>query len=417
MAAASGSPPMTIRSERIPDPGRLQDLLPEAQAFAWLRAGDGLVGWGQAARLDLTGPDRFVEADRWWRRVVADARIVDEVGVPGSGPLGFTSFAFDDGPTSSTIVLPRVVIGRRGDVAWRTTVGAAPDDVPVVPRQPPSSVQVSEEAADVARWRDAVAQAIAAIRAGRLAKVVLALPLEVRTGEAVDGRELLVRLLRRYPDCWGYLFDGFLGATPELLVERTGRRVRSRVLAGTLPRGAPGTDCVPPNGNGSPSIGSALLGSAKDLSEHRLAAEPVARTLRGRLDTLQVPDGPSVLELANVAHLSTELSGLLRDPETSVLELAAALHPTPAVAGVPTAQALRMIGELESRDRGRYAGPVGWIDGSGDGELCLALRCATVQGALVRLYAGCGIVADSDPESEVAEWRAKLRPVLDALCE
>jgi menaquinone-specific isochorismate synthase len=129
---------------------------------------------------------------------------------------------------------------------------------------------------------------------------------------------------------------------------------------------------------------------------------------------MQVPDGPSVLELANVVHLVTELRGTARD-DASVLALAGALHPTPAVAGTPSPTALHLIDELEPADRGRYAGPVGWTDARGDGELCLALRCATLSGRTARLYAGCGIVADSDPDAEVAEWRSKLRPVLDAL--
>jgi menaquinone-specific isochorismate synthase len=393
-----------VRSEKIEDPGPLPDLLPGRSSFAWVRDGEGLIGWGEAARVAFSGPTRFADADRWWRRYVDRLAVEDELGVPGSGAIALSSFAFaDDGPTTSTLVVPRVVVGRRDGLAWRTTVGTDPGLMRVEPRRAPVGVRAAEDPAAVEAWRTAVGDAVAAIRRGELAKVVLAMPLEATAEEDLDGRELLARLTARYPHCWGFLLDGLVGATPELLVERSGSAVRSRVLAGTLPRGANG-GCA----------GAALLGSAKDLSEHRLAAESVAAVFRDRLDDLQVPDGPAVLELANVVHLVTELRGSARD-DASVLDLAGALHPTPAVAGTPVGPALHLIDELEDTDRGRYAGPVGWTDARGDGELCLALRCATLSGRTARLYAGCGIVADSDPDAEVAEWRSKLRPVLDAL--
>jgi menaquinone-specific isochorismate synthase len=394
-----------VRTEKIPDPGALQDLLPDGPAFAFLQNGEGLVGWGELTRFELSGPDRFAAADRWWRSYAAGLTVEDEVGVPGSGPIALASFAFADGPAPSALIVPRVVIGRRHGITWRTTLGpAAESATPTLPR-PPVGVRIEHDETAVENWRRAVRDAVAAIRADGLAKVVLAMPLEARAAEPVDPRALLGRLLGRYPDCWGFLVDGLVGATPELLVERNGLDVRSRVLAGTLPRS---------DNSDATSVVTALLASAKDLSEHRLAVGPVAELLRSRLDAVLVPDGPRVLELANVVHLATDFSGRLRD-DSSVLQLAGTLHPTPAVAGTPTAAALQLIETLEPFDRARYAGPVGWTDANGDGELCLALRCAAVEGDRVRMYAGCGIVADSDADAEVAEWQAKLRPMLDAL--
>jgi menaquinone-specific isochorismate synthase len=398
---------VTVRSEKIADPGPLPDLLPHPAAVAWVRDGEGFVGWGEAARVELSGPDRFRVAERWWQEFCGALVVEDELAVPGSGPLALASYAFADEPTASRLIVPRVVIGRRDGVAWRTVVGPEGHDQQddgLVDRRSPAGVRFIEDRAAVAHWRNQVADAVAAIRSGDLAKVVLALPTDAVADEPIDARELLVRLLDRYPGCWGFLIDGLVGATPELLVERFGTQVRSRVLAGTLPR----------DGAGDDQLGAALLASAKDLSEHRLAADPVAEQLSLLVDLADVPDGPSVLELPNVVHLATEMRGRLRS-DTSALALAGALHPTPAVAGTPPDQALALLAQLEDRDRGRYAGPVGWVDGQGDGEFCLALRCAEVSGTNARLYAGCGIVADSDPDAEVVEWRAKLRPVIEAL--
>ncbi len=407
---------MTVRSEKIADPGPLHELLPSSSPLAWLRHGEGLIGWGEAARVELTGPDRFAEAERWWQEYLAGVDVQDELTLPGSGPVVLGAFAFADGPTPSTLIVPRVVLGRRDGVAWRTTVGGDQPNgsdaglAAGAPR-PPREVRFDEDASAVAEWHAAVEDAVQAIRGGRLAKAVLALPAQARAAEDVDARHLLVRLLDRYPDCWSFLLDGFVGATPELLVERMGSAVRSRVLAGTLPRIGADSSAR----HDTSDLGSHLLGSAKDLSEHRLAAEPVAAQLRRFVDLAEVPDGPAVLELPNVVHLATRFTGRLRDEGTTALALAGALHPTPAVAGTPPTEALDLIDQLEGRDRGRYSGPIGWMDARGDGEFCLALRCAEVDGPTVRLYAGCGIVADSDADAEVVEWRAKLRPILDAL--
>jgi menaquinone-specific isochorismate synthase len=405
MVAGSALRPVIARSEKITDPGRLVDLLPGPPAFAFVRAGEGLVGWGEAARIEIGGPDRFARADAFWQAYLGVLDIQDEVGVPGSGPISVASFAFAADPTSSVLIVPRVVIGRRGGVSWRTSIGTHPDPA-TLPRVPLTGVRQQSDPAAVDRWRATVAEVVDEIRAGRLDKAVLALSLDVTADAPIDPRSLLDRLVDRYPDTWSFLVDGLVGATPELLIERTGPAVRSRVLAGTVPRtGNPADDA---------HLAAELLRSAKDLEEHRLAAEPVAAALGQLCATLDRPAGPDLLELRNVLHLATQFTGRLKDDQSALL-LAGALHPTPAVAGTPRDAAMDLIGRLEPTDRGRYAGPVGWTDSRGDGEFCLALRCAAIEENRARLFAGCGIVADSVPDTEVAEWQAKLRPMLDAL--
>jgi menaquinone-specific isochorismate synthase len=209
-----------------------------------------------------------------------------------------------------------------------------------------------------------------------------------------------------YPSCWTFAVDGLVGATPELLVRRTGDIVTSRVLAGTVRRqGDEQSDA---------SLAQSLLDSGKDLAEHEYAVHSVARALAAHCTDLDVPDRPHVLPLANVQHLATDITGRLAD-EASVLVLAATLHPTAAVCGTPTERALTVINEVEGMDRDRYAGPVGWLDASGDGEFGIALRCAHISEQSVRAFAGCGIVAASDPDEELAESVAKLVPIRDAL--
>jgi menaquinone-specific isochorismate synthase len=219
-------------------------------------------------------------------------------------------------------------------------------------------------------------------------------------------RHLLRRLAERYPSCWTFSVDGLVGATPELLVRRTGDRVLSRVLAGTVGR----LDDDVADGE----LADALLGSEKDLEEHEIAVHSVAAVLAQHCEDLAVPDRPTILRLRNVQHLATDVTGRLADG-SGVLALAGALHPTAAVCGTPTDVALKVIGDLEGMDRGRYAGPVGWLGTGGDGEFGIALRCAEVDGTRLRLFAGCGIVAGSDPEDELAEAQAKFVPIRDAL--
>jgi menaquinone-specific isochorismate synthase len=255
-------------------------------------------------------------------------------------------------------------------------------------------------------WRAAVATAISRISTGELDKVVLARDVVGTANRPVDTGALLARLAADYPNCWTFSVDGLVGATPELLVRRVGDQVTSRVLAGTVKRrGEESVDA---------GLAAALLGSGKDLEEHEYAVHSVAAALAAHCTDLEVPERPHILRLANVQHLATDVTGRLADA-APVLALAASLHPTAAVCGTPTERALAVIRELEGMDRGRYAGPVGWFDSRGDGEFGIALRCAEIEGDKVRAFAGCGLVAGSDPESEWAESQAKLVPMRTAL--
>jgi menaquinone-specific isochorismate synthase len=385
----------------------LLERLPADGALAWVRDGQGLVGWGIAARIEVAGAERFSRAQRWWQDWCRNAQIEDAVGVPGSGPVAFASFAFDPEPGSSTVVVPRVVLGRRGDQTWMTIVGEAPEALQTITEPTiPGVVEWRDGSRPRDDWQGAVAEAIARINRGELDKVVLARDIAGVAPEAIDIRYVLRRLAQDYPSCWTFSVDGLVGATPELLVRRSGDDVTSRVLAGTVKRrGEASVD---------EGLARALLGSDKDLEEHKYAVHSVARALAAHCTDLNVPARPHVLRLANVQHLATDVTGRLAD-SAPVLALAASLHPTAAVCGTPTERALALIRETEGMDRGRYSGPVGWFDAHGDGEFGIALRCAEFDGAHVRAFAGCGIVAGSDPDSELAESAAKLLPIRNAL--
>ena len=385
----------------------LLERLPAEGALAWVRDGQGLVGWGVAARIEVAGAERFSRAQRWWQDWCRNAQIEDAVGVPGSGPVAFASFAFDPEPGTSTVVVPRVVLGRRGDQTWMTIVGEAPEALQTITEPTiPGVVEWCDGSRPREDWQGAVAEAIARINRGELDKVVLARDIVGVAPEAIDIRYVLRRLAQDYPSCWTFSVDGLVGATPELLVRRSGDDVTSRVLAGTVKRrGEASVD---------EGLARALLGSDKDLEEHKYAVHSVARALAAHCTDLNVPARPHVLRLANVQHLATDVTGRLAD-SAPVLALAASLHPTAAVCGTPTERALALIRETEGMDRGRYSGPVGWFDAHGDGEFGIALRCAEFDGARVRAFAGCGIVAGSDPDSELAESAAKLLPIRNAL--
>jgi menaquinone-specific isochorismate synthase len=253
-----------------------------------------------------------------------------------------------------------------------------------------------------------VAAAIERIRAGELSKVVLARDLFARAEGPVDVRHVLRALAESYPQCFTFTVDGLVGATPELLIRRFGTAVCSRVLAGTAWRS--------PDGDAEPDaeLAARLWDSTKEQEEHAYAARSAADALRPHCSDLIVPTAPTVLALPNVVHLATEVTGTLRSG-AGALALAGLLHPTAAVCGTPTPAAARVIADLEGMDRGRYAGPVGWMDAAGDGEWGIALRCAQVEDDRLRLFAGCGIVAASDPDVELAETQAKFLAVRDTL--
>jgi menaquinone-specific isochorismate synthase len=413
-AVAQPTPsPLVVRTVAVDDPGDLVALLPAEAPLAWVRRGEGLVAWGETARLEVDGPDRFELARDWWTGLAGSAVVRDEVRVPGTGLVAMTSIAFAGGP--SVLVVPQVLVGHRvrsgRPVWWVTTiaVGNVPT-APVLEPQPepaaPAGLRYADGAMSGARWESQVDEAVRRIATTELEKVVLARDLVAHADAPIDVRWPLRRLAVSYPSCWTYSVAGLVGATPELLVRLERGLVTSRVLAGTIRRTGDDAHDL--------ALAAALARSSKDLEEHEYAVRSVADALAAHCTSINVPEAPFVLHLPNVMHLATDVAGVM-DDDTSVLGLAAALHPSAAVGGTPTGAALAAIAELEQMDRGRYTGPVGWVDAKGDGELGIALRCAQIEGARLRLFAGCGIVAGSDPAEELAEAQAKLVPVRDAL--
>ncbi|MEJ2579259.1 MAG: isochorismate synthase [Kineosporiaceae bacterium] len=427
MTALPAATPLVARTVRVSDPGPLLALLPRESPLAWVRRGEGLVGWGQAVRIPAPGGpgsgwfDRFTSAEQTWHGLLRRAVIRDEVGVPGTGPVAFGSFAFSpDSPAGGVLIVPEVVVGHRDDQWWLTTIGtgavlpSAGDRAPwpsPEPVSPPGQVTFADGALSAPEWEAAVAEAIRRITGGDLDKVVLARDLEARSATPLDARWLLRRLARRYPGTWTFSVDGLIGATPEMLVRRDKGMVTSRVLAGTIRRTGDDAHDL--------ALAGSLARSSKDLEEHEYAVRSVADALAPHCTSMNVPESPFVLHLANVMHLATDVTGVLRNGTTS-LGLAAALHPSAAVCGTPTPAAADLIAGIEAMDRDRYAGPVGWMDASGDGEWGIALRCGRLDDTdphRIRLFAGCGIVAGSDPETELAESAAKLLPMRDALTD
>lgn len=413
---------LVARTVEVPDVGPLLDLLPTGDlgaALSWVRRGDGLIGIGELLRFDTTGEDRFVAADAAWAELVAGAVVRDAVGVPGTGPVCFGSFAFSRrSPAGGTLVVPQVVVGRRDGVSWITTMstGGLPpsadaDLLPTPdPLRPAVGVRFTDGALAAADWQESVHEVIEVIRSGRVGKVVMARDVIADLDGEPDARRVLGWLAREYENCWTFAVDGMIGATPELLARRERGLLSSRVLAGTIQRTGDDTRDLARAG--------ALARSSKDLEEHEFAVDSLTESLRPFVSSTSAPETPSVLHLPNVMHLATDVTAVL-DPEhadMSSLLVAAALHPTAAVCGTPTLRAADVIAEHERMDRSRYAAPVGWMGADGDGEWGIALRSAAVTGpTTLRLFAGCGIVSASDPAAELAESEAKLAPMRDAL--
>jgi menaquinone-specific isochorismate synthase len=379
---------------------------------AWIRSGDGLIGFGVYKELEISGPERFTLARNWWDKEVANFTIKNNVHGGGTGPILFTSFAFDENQPSK-LIIPQIVIGQKNGKSWITWIGETSQ--PEISQLKNSAVSggikwqagsISEE-----KWRNQVAVAIQSINDGDLEKVVLARDLTATSTSAIDARQLLKRLEIEYPSTWLFLVDGLVGATPELLVRLSKSLVTSRVLAGTIRKtGDEDRDLT---------LAASLAKSSKDLEEHEYAVRSVADALAPFCSSTNVPDSPFVLHLSNVMHLATDVTGVLNDSAkpTDIFTLISELHPSAAVCGTPTKKASELITELEQMNRGRYAGPVGWIDIHGDGEIAIALRCGQIsQDKLkIQIYAGCGVVAGSDPEKEFAESQAKLMPMRTAL--
>ena len=400
---------LTVSTVSVADPGDLLSGLPSSAVSAWIHQGDGLVGWGEAARLTIpAGEDRFATGEKWLAELFDAARVTDEVDVPGSGPVAFGSFTFDPASDGSVLIVPAVIMGRRSGAAWQTTItadGAAPEPSASPPASP-AEMRWSDGSLTAPQWEQVVAAAVARIKAGELHKVVLARDLQAVASADIDVRVLLARLAARSPGCYTFACAGLVGATPELLIQREGREVRSLVLAGTMARGGSKAD--------DEVLAAALLGSAKNAEEHRYSVESVRDLLAPLCTELAIDPGPYLLQMADYQHLATSVSGVLAR-DASALALAASLHPTAAICGTPTEAALELIRELERMDRGRYSGPVGWVDARGNGEWGIALRCGEIDGSRARLFAGCGIVAGSQPDAELAETETKFRPMRRAL--
>jgi menaquinone-specific isochorismate synthase len=420
---------LTVRTVPIGDPGDLLAGLPDAPVLSWVRHGRGLIGWGEAARVTLTaGEDRFTAGEKWLRTLFENVTCEDRVQVPGTGPVAFGSFTFDPASDGSVLIVPRVIVGRDGTgTAWLTTISdgrepagrqswpgaAGPDGEPDSPAGIPSSstLRWHDGSLSALEWANAVELTVDRITSGAhdpgaLRKVVLARDVFAIAADPIDPRVLLRRLAARYPDCYTFAVDDLVGATPELLIRRQGREVTALILGGTLPRGAQPRE--------DRELGAALLASAKNTEEHAYAVDSIRDALAPLCTSLDIPSHPSLLKLANLYHLGTAVRGTLAEDQ-SVLSLADAVHPPAAVCGTPAEAALELIRELEHMERGRYAGPVGWVDAQGNGEFGIALRCAELAGTRARLFAGCGIVAGSDPVAEVAETEVKFLPMRQAL--
>jgi menaquinone-specific isochorismate synthase len=406
-ARGAALPFLTVSSAPIADPGPLLHLTQPAGPLSFVRRGAGLIGIGEALRLEFRGAHRIRDAAAVWRELVSRATIRDDAGEQGSGLVAFGSFSFAaSSPSTSVLIVPSLVVGRRQGRHWLTRVNT---DAPLPRPSPwgsPLRCDFTAGGLDGAGYVAAVTRALDAISTGAVHKVVLARELIGRLPPAPDLRRVLDWLALAYPDTWTYAVDGVLGSSPETLVAVSGGVARARVLAGSIRRGE--------DERSDADLAAALSTSVKDLDEHGYAVRSALASLRTFSPSATASDAPFALKLPNLWHLASDIEGPVAAGLSS-LDLLAALHPTAAVAGTPRAAALDLIAEIEPADRGRYAGPVGWVDAAGDGEWAIALRGAQVHpdGSVVA-HAGAGIVADSVPERELAETTLKFRPVLEA---
>lgn len=362
-----------------------------SDGFAWIHDGTRIVASGAVMRL---APHQVARA--------LDAIDVDDpVNEPGTGAIAVGALPFDADRSAGHLVVPARVVAERAGRAWVTDLEPVDADAEPHLSQPSRFSVVAACTRD--EWRAMVDAALAAIGAGRLDKVVLAREVEVVADVAFDVRDVAARLVRQQPGCFVYASEGLVGASPELLVRRMNDEVESLPVAGTAVA------------DGDQASLRALAASVKDRREHRFVVDAIAETLERECDELDVSAEPEVRVFGHVAHLATRVHGRLRTRATGALDLALMLSPTPAVGGTPRAAALDTIRGLEGFERGRYAGPVGWVDSRGNGEWAIALRGAELGGRRARLVAGAGIVEGSDADAEWAETQAKFEPMLRAL--
>lgn len=447
-AALSAPPRLQVRTQpldtsRLPGGPQAPDLLAllagRDDVVSWVREGRGLVGLGRALELRAEGEARIEDLRAAWRATVYASWWADPLVRPGTGPVAVGTISFS--PTSadtSVLVVPELLVGLDEQGAWLTHAqvlapGAQTTPSPQLaledllaglslsptPLPGPVGAVTAPGAQAETAWMGSVERARAALRRGDLAKVVLARDVTAVPRRRGHTGDLLRRLAAAYPSCWTFAADGMVGASPELLVRLRERRLTSRVLAGTARRHA-GT----PQEREAEAAALArwLAASSKNNREHALARASALEALEPLCSVVECPER-FVLTLPNVLHLASDITGVVAG-DTGALSLVGALHPTAAVCGTPRREAAALIEELEGMDRGRYAGPVGWVDWRGEGEWCIALRSAQLAGdghgglspqLPLRVFGGGGIMPDSEPADELAETRAKMRPVLEAL--
>jgi len=429
---------VAVAGRRVPAaPDRSLLSFADQPRFAWSTEDATVVTGGAALTLVAHGPDRFEAVKGDARRLFESLERPDDLAEVAR-PRLFGGFAFHeahgmpaDGPwqgfPGALFVLPAIQLTRTAAGTWLTTAAAGSDrhDVAAdrlerwterlaaLPAQSPSGppgIRRRRPRPDRSGWRDQVETALASIDGGALDKVVLAQSLSVDLDGDLRVPDALARLAQTYPDCTRFLVDpsgagSFFGATPERLVRLSGRDVDTTVLAGSTGRGETSDE--------DDWLATELTRSDKDLHEHEVVLDAVRDQLAPMTESITTADR-RVRTLATVQHLETPVSATL-DRDRHVLDLVEALHPTPAVGGMPQDAALRAIREHEGFDRGWYAAPVGWIDADGDGGFSVALRSAVARGNRATLFAGAGIVADSEPDREWSELQLKYRPVLDVL--
>ncbi len=367
--------------------------------YLFVRDGVGLAGRGVAAR---------VEADEALS-LLSSIDTDDHVSIAGSGPVAIGILPFKPG-ASAKFVIPAVTIGKGADGrSWITVIDDAPIPVPHIAPVSAAAEFTVRPGVPVETYLAAVAAARDAVKAGDIDKAVIARDLVLTSPDPIDIHAVLRRLRSSFGSSYRYSIDGFIGASPELLVEVEGSTVRSHPVAGTTPRtGDPVTDA---------RLAAELLASEKNQIEHRIVINVVHDTLLPWASYLDWEPEPSIVAVANVQHLGTRLEGQLSEPRPDVVTLARALSPTPALGGHPQRAAIELIERVEGFRRGRYGGTVGWVDSRGNGTWAVAIRCAEFapDRRSARLFAGGGIVADSDPHHELAETQAKFQAMLSAI--
>lgn len=389
--------------------------------LVWINESLELVARGELVTLRFSGADRFQAAKEAWQQLLSTLEESSDLKRRGTGLVSFSSFSFDEhSGEQSLMVIPEVIYGRDSETAWRTVISAQHTPFEAPPEASPSIepfgelglLQDFDLSSSAPGYLAAVAQAVSRIQQRQLDKVVLARKVSATVPAESDLRRLITPLAEQYPECSIFALAGLIGASPETLLRCGENQFSTRVLAGSAQRGSDARQDQNSREN--------LLNSAKDITEHIYARQSAINSLTPLAEDITAGDIFS-LDLKNIRHLASDIGGTLSQG-VSPIDALAALHPTAAVAGTPSAEAVALVAELEGFDRGRYAGPVGWLDSSHHGEWAIALRCASFEESTleastltVTAYAGCGIVADSEPAAELAETVLKLQPIVASL--